>query len=181
MPRMMSNFSSRSRRMNSDSPVKESKERVRDTVRLGTVKVEPFARRTVRKDVAGVFRRERRGVSKRAPERMKLLLAPVSNSARKGEETPLTFTSNMIRFDGGTGEMVETTYNEVVVRDGSVLCCSTAATEDVSSPIARPAATGVNGFFVVVPLEPEYARDAPLEQARGIQKGSDPSSSNGDK
>ena len=44
--------------------------------------------------------------------------------------------------------MVDATYNGVVW-DGSGLCCSTAATEDCTSPIARPAAIGTMGFLHV--------------------------------
>jgi hypothetical protein len=45
--------------------------------------------------------------------------------------------------------MVVTTCNDVAW-DGSELCCSTAATEDFTSPVERPASTGAKGFLTLL-------------------------------
>lgn len=115
IPRMISNFSSRLRRINSDLPLKDSKERESVTVRLGAVTIDPFARRTVIRDEGDVLIEERKGVLERAPERTKLLLAPVSSKARSGVESPRTLTSKRMRFDEEeTGEMMDASYDSYV-------------------------------------------------------------------
>jgi len=131
-------------------------------------------------DAVGIRTRERKGDSESAPERIKLLLAPVSSNARRGVGTPSTRTSNRIKFDERAGEMVETTCNEVAW-NGSGRCCSTAATEDFSLPVERPASTGTKGFLTLLLLERGYVVGAALVPAHDTQKGSVPSPNNGDK